>query len=55
MSSIIIIGAGLSGLSAAIRLAEKNIPSFLISAQPSTPPLTLWARATLPHSTLPIP
>ena len=35
MSSIIIIGAGLSGLSAAIRLAEKNIPSCLISAQPS--------------------
>jgi len=35
MNRVIIIGAGFAGLSASITLAEKGIPSHLISLQPS--------------------
>ena len=35
MDRINIAGAGIAGLSAAITLAEKGIPSLLISVQPS--------------------
>ncbi len=35
MNGVVIIGAGLSGLSAAIALAENNVQSYLVSLQPS--------------------
>ena len=35
MNRVIIIGAGFAGLSASITLAEKGIPSHLVSLQPS--------------------
>ena len=35
MDKVVIIGAGAAGLSAAIRLAEKNIPSVIVSEMPS--------------------
>ena len=36
---VTIIGAGLAGLSAAIALAERGIPSNLVSQQPSERPV----------------
>ena len=35
MKNVLIIGSGLSGLSCAIRLAEKGIRSMLVSPYPS--------------------
>ena len=35
MNGVVIIGAGLSGLSAAIALAQNNVQSYLVSLQPS--------------------
>ena len=32
MDRVVIIGSGAAGLSAAIRLAEENVPSFIVEA-----------------------
>ena len=34
MDRVVIIGSGAAGLSAAIRLAEENVPSFIVEEMP---------------------
>lgn len=43
-SGVLIVGSGISGLSAALRLAEKNIYSTILSKRPSLDTSSAWAQ-----------
>lgn len=45
MDRVVIIGSGAAGLSAAIRLAEENVPSFIVEEMPRGAPSQTWRKA----------
>lgn len=45
MDRVVIIGSGAAGLSAAIRLAEENVSSFIVEEMPRGAPSQTWRKA----------